>query len=187
MIAWILLGLLTVTLTYLLLAPFSVRLDSREAAATVSLFHIGSGRVCYRNEGLWLELRAIGMRFEWDAVSLTAKLAAREERKSQQRQHKREAQEEHKPEQAQAPAEKSKTGVPFRRMWAVLRSFKVPECTLMIDTGSAAENGILFPLAWWAGRWTGKTIEINFQGHNVCVLEIRNTLGRMLWAFIRGK
>lgn len=187
MIGWILLGLLTATLAYLLLAPFSVRLDSREAAATVRLFHIGSGRVCYRDESLWLELRAIGMRFEWDAVSLAAKMAARAERQSQQRRQKREAREARKPEKAKASAESSKKGVPFRRMWAVLRSFKVPECVLLIDTGSAAENGKLFPLAWWAGRWTGKTIEINFQGHNVCVLEIRNTLGRMLWAFFRGK
>lgn len=187
MIGWILIGLLTVTLAYLLLAPFSVRLDSREAAATVKLFHLGSGRVCYRDEGLWLELRVLGMRFEWDAISLAAKMAAREERKALKREQKRERLEAHTPEAAKKPRQSNKHGVPIRRLWAVLRSFEMPECTILIDTGSPAHNGMLYPLGWWAGRWSGKNIGITFQGYSVCVLEVQNTLGRMLWAFIRGK
>lgn len=189
MIGWILLGTLTLMLLYLLLASFAVRIDGDKGALRVKLFHLGSGRVCYRAESIWLDVKLLGMRFSWDALALAAKAAAKQERKQLSKATKAKTTEKVTDGNPEAHRQRTKSAPSdtFRRMWAVLRSFKIKECRVLIDLGSPERNGLFYPLAWWAGRWSGQSIGITFQGEEVFVLEVQNSLGRMLWAFLRKR
>ena len=68
----------------------------------------------------------------------------------------------------------------------VLRSFKVTKCLISIDTGNMPLNGILFPYFYLISVRTKKCIKINFWGENKIILQIENSLARMLWAFVKS-
>ncbi len=73
---------------------------------------------------------------------------------------------------------------PFKKMVAMLKSFKVNQCTVALDTGDVSVNATLFPMFHWLSRKVEKTIAINFYHKNEVVLEIENNIARIIWAFI---
>lgn len=74
----------------------------------------------------------------------------------------------------------------FRKIKAVLLSFRIRTCTVSIDTGNMPLNGILYPWFYLLKCRTGKNIEINFWGENTVILQIENSFARMLWAYIKS-
>jgi hypothetical protein len=76
--------------------------------------------------------------------------------------------------------------VAFRKIIAVLRSCKVKTCLVNVDTGDMPTNGFLYPVFYWLSIWSGKSLRINFMDENVIRLDIRNRIGRMMWAYIKA-
>jgi hypothetical protein len=74
----------------------------------------------------------------------------------------------------------------FRLMRALIISFKIRKCTIMIDTGNMPLNGILFPWFYLFSRRINKTVMINFTGNNSVILQLENSLARMLWAYFKS-
>jgi len=71
-----------------------------------------------------------------------------------------------------------------RRMWRVMRSFRVQKCVVDIDTGNASLNGWLYPVCWLLSN-RKRSLAINFSDRNRADVRVRNSLLRILFAFIR--
>lgn len=80
--------------------------------------------------------------------------------------------------------EKVKPKIMWRKIKAVLRSFKINSCIVSIDTGNVQLNGILFPFVYLFSVYVKKNIRINFINENKIILELENNLARMSWAYI---
>lgn len=78
----------------------------------------------------------------------------------------------------------TKAGIPWKRIWSVIMSFRLNACKIKIDTGNVQANALLFPIAYWIQVKSKKDISINFLGENIIILEIQNNLARMSWAYI---
>jgi hypothetical protein len=76
--------------------------------------------------------------------------------------------------------------VPYKKIKAVIKSFKVNKCYVSIDTGNMQLNGILYPLFYWMKVKSQKNIQINFIGETLIVLKIENSLARMSWAYLNS-
>jgi hypothetical protein len=89
------------------------------------------------------------------------------------------------------PVKTQKTGkrsfsVSPQKIVGVLKSFKVNKCAIHIDTGNYQLNAWLYPIIYFIQIRTKRTIQINFTGNNELILEIKNSLARMSWAYIRN-
>ncbi len=74
----------------------------------------------------------------------------------------------------------------FKKTINIIKSFKINKCSILIDTGIMPLNGILYPWFYILSIRTKKNIMINFKGENVVILEIENSIARMLWAYIKS-
>lgn len=94
-----------------------------------------------------------------------------------------------KPEQTQAHPPRE--GQPFmvrrlRRKWrALLRSFQVKDFRVQLDTNDFILNAYLYPLCVVLSRMTNRPIQINFWGEMEIEICLRNTLARVLYAYLR--
>lgn len=79
---------------------------------------------------------------------------------------------------------KKKKKFSFKKIKAVLKSFKISKCSISIDSGDMQLNGILWPVFYLFKVRSGKDFRINFIGENKIVLEVKNNLARMSWAYI---
>lgn len=163
---WVLVLLLILlgVLGYLLFAPFYLELNSGSGLCRVRFHRIASARLAIQENTLLLHLRIIGWRKRLDLLA--------------------QGQKREKPRPKKAP--KKRPQVSLRKMWAVVRSFKVNRCRLAVDVGDVQTNGLLFPWLLLVGRLTGQPIGINFLHENEIILEIENSFFRMLWAYFKG-
>jgi hypothetical protein len=74
----------------------------------------------------------------------------------------------------------------LRKVRAVLSTFRITRCFITIDTGDMRVNGILYPWVYLLKRRIRKNVSINFWGENVVILEAKNTIARMLWAYVKS-
>ena len=75
----------------------------------------------------------------------------------------------------------------FQQFFAILKSFKVQQCVVDIDTGNMPLNGKLFPVMFLLSGLTGETFHINFTGKNEVVLIVKNNIYSILKAYIKSK
>ncbi len=68
-------------------------------------------------------------------------------------------------------------------MIRVLRTFRVTEWRVAIDTGDYARNAQLYPMNFLP--YAFKHLDINFRDENFLVLRIRNRPWKMIYAFLR--
>jgi hypothetical protein len=78
----------------------------------------------------------------------------------------------------------SRKSMPWKKLFAILRSFRVRTFELVIDSGSMELNGILFPVLYRIGRYTEQDIRISFTGETQAVIKLENNIARMVRAFI---
>lgn len=67
-----------------------------------------------------------------------------------------------------------------------ITSFNIKKCVILIDTGNMPLNGILFPWFYLLSIYTKKNISINFWGENIIILQMENSIARMLWAYFKS-
>ncbi len=74
--------------------------------------------------------------------------------------------------------------VHFRKVLAVIKSFRVVKFHVSLDTTNVISNAALFPAAAAINRFTPFRLNINYSGENYAVIHIENRVARILWAYI---
>ncbi|MRX64014.1 hypothetical protein GJ691_07510 [Maribacter sp. RZ05] len=83
------------------------------------------------------------------------------------------------------PKSENKKKLTVHKILQVVRTFKIKEFVLNIDTGNCITNAKLYPLLSIANLCKGQ-FNINFQGQNQLILQIENRPVRILKAFINN-
>lgn len=149
-------------LCWLLFSPLIIEIDSSRAFARVRWLSIGQAGIRFDEE--WkagFRILFFHRQFPLSEIKFEKKLKAG--RKAQ--------------------VKKKKRKIPFKKMMAVLKSFRVIVCKLAIDTGDDALNARLYPLNFLPHLH--HHLRINFNDENLFQLKIRNSPWRMIYAFIR--
>ena len=149
-------------LLWLLLAPLQLEIDSRKPGASLKWVSIGNATIWYEEEW-WLSFRVLFFHKKLRMASMKAK-----------------------PKKAAArPVKKPKRSPKglFKKMIRVLRTFRVKEWRLAIDTGDYTLNARLFPLNFQTGLSTH--LLVNFTDENYLYIRIRNRPLKMLYAYFR--
>lgn len=153
-------------LIYLLAAPFHVEIDSRTGLIQVRFHLLARATVVVERDVLLVRVNALWWKKTFDI------LQAFSQRRVQ------------KAPSVQKKRRQGRRSVSLDKMRGVLRSFTIRQCRIMLDTGDVRVNAILFPVFYWLSMTTGKSIAINFYQQNDLVLDIENSIARIVWAFI---
>ena len=155
---------------YLLFAPFFIEIDSRSGLYRVRFLGLASAGLVPKQGSIFINVRILWWQREFDLLAAKPKTRKQPATKARKK--------------------KSKKGSPFLISWrqfrALVLSFRVGKCRIMIDTGDMPLNAILYPWSFMLSAQTGRILLINFHGENAVTLEIRNSLARMLWAFAKA-
>jgi hypothetical protein len=167
---WIIIAtVIFLLLIYLLFAPFFVEIDSNNDLYCVRFHRLASASIFLDHTTIFLKLR-----IAWWRKNI--KLSGSEHTKKKTRQVvKREA--------------KKSTVSPhkiLKKAKAIVKTFKVNECLIMIDTGNMPLNGILYPWLYFLSRYSGKTIMINFWNENQIKLQVENNAARIIMAYLKS-
>jgi hypothetical protein len=159
---WISIIILTSILTYTLFAPFFLELNSETGLLRFRFHRLVSISLIIENESIKVLLK----------IGIWKKVIGLENRIAKRRQTKK-------------TRSKLKIGrIPFTKVKAVLKSFKMNKFLINIDTGDMALNGMLYPIFLFIRNYSNRNLGINFVGKNTLILEIENNLGRMIWAYV---
>ena len=168
------LALFLALLLFLLFTTITLKIDSYQQQYYVQVWGLCRASIVTGDAPI-LEFRVLFLRFRIDLLEQVSKGIAR--RKQRQ-------------EAATSSPERKDRRMPKRmgqRLWRVLRSFKVRQLELDLDTGSVQWNAYLWPLFYFLRfRHALRHLHINYNGRVEAALHIENRLARMLWAFIRS-
>lgn len=156
---WIILLLIILLALWLLLAPMQLEIDTRLPGAGLRWFSIGRARIWYDKEW-WLSFRVFFYRKTLRLASVRPG-----------------------PKKIGTGRVKKRSGFSLKKMIRVLRSFRVQEWKLAIDTGDYPLNAQLYPLNF-ADRFRNHLL-VNFNEENFLYVRIRNSPWRVLWAYLR--
>lgn len=172
----LLLVLLTVILSvlcYLLFAPILIEIDSRKGVYGLRFHRMGRAGIAWKQDTVMMQVQVAWWKKEMDLFAM----------------HPRKKSEAAPPSGRQTGREHKKMP-DFRkiagRITGVIRSFRIRDCYVSIDTGDMPLNGILYPWFSLLARYSGKAIQINFCNEQVIVLKIENSLARMLRAYLKS-
>ncbi len=70
------------------------------------------------------------------------------------------------------------------RIVHIVKSFRVRECIIDIDTGDYQWNAWLYPVLWFLNRGN-RHLHVNYVNRNIARIDLRNNLIKMIYAFIR--
>ena len=156
---WLLLAFLLIVCG-LLLTPVILAIDTRIPEIKLSWKGIGNAAINYKEEE-WL------LRFRIFFYAKEIQLRNIKGRKKKQEKSKR---------------KKRNPRKMMRKFLAVMKTFRVPVWRISIDTGDYVYNAWLYPLNYFIGT---EHCQINFHEENYLVLELKNNLARMLYAWFR--
>lgn len=162
MTALLIIAVLTAAIfLYLLLAPFSIEIDSRMSKYMVRFNFLAKARLQPTQTSLLLDFQIAGWHKRIDLFVKQSKLLVK------------------KPK-----TKKKNSNVPIKKIVAMFNTFKLSVCHISVDTGDMALNGILYPGFLWLSRLIRKDIGINFHNKNTIIIKIENNLYRLLRAYI---
>jgi hypothetical protein len=156
---------LVVIVLWLLLAPFSLYLDTYRDDYCLRWRSLGSARLLLLEGELAIRLHIGPWRRDLYPLRPSAKQKTANQHKEQ--------------------LPKKKRSFPWRKMQRVLQSFTIRELHLEIDTGDYARNAWLYPLVY-AIKPLRQHVQVNFLGRNEGVLVVENRLWKIAWAMLRA-
>lgn len=161
----VLLILVSGILMYLLFAPFYLEIDSTKELYRVRFHKIISARIVIEEGLLLLDVKMAWWTKRYKLNGSGSAKAVEKDRSENKKGN-------------------GKGKLPWKKMKAVLASFKINKCSVVIDTGDMQLNGILYPFFLLLSFYSGKNFGISFNGDNEVKLEIENNIARMSWAYI---
>lgn len=152
-------------ISYLLLAPIILEIDSDAGICRVRFHKIVSANLKIDEESIFLKLKLAGWRKKYNLLDFITKP---KEKKSVIKRSKKE-----------------RDNLSFKKMFRILKSFRVRRFFISVDTDNMQMDGFLYPVFLLIQNLTGKKIQINFIGENTVKLTIENNIARVMWAFIK--
>lgn len=164
--ALVLVCMIAIILGYLFFAPFYIEINSIEGYFRVRFHTIAKVSFKIIDYSPVLEIRIAGWIKQIDLLKTKSKAKEKPAAKKKKK--------------------KKKSNIRWRKFAGVLRSFKITQCDIIIDTGNIQLNGILYPVFYLMSFYSKKNIRINFIDENIIVLEIENSIARMSRAYLRS-
>lgn len=81
---------------------------------------------------------------------------------------------------------KQRKTIPAKKVFAIIKSFKVTQFYLNLSFKNMAINGILYPFFALLRLKTKRNIQINFFNKNEIIIEVENTFYRIFKAYINS-
>jgi hypothetical protein len=171
----ILLSCLMCVIIYFLFASFFIEIDSYAGICRVRFQRLVSAGITMNEGSLFFYLEIAGWRKNIDLLKPGKKKYGPDELL----------------EKILTPTSKEKeVHRDLWKMWrkgiGAIKSFRLRRCSVQIDTGDMCLNGILYPLFYFLTGYSGKTVMINFKGENEIILQLENSIARLLWAYIKS-
>ncbi|GAB2811814.1 hypothetical protein [Ferruginibacter profundus] len=163
MIIIIIVALVLLLLCWCLFATLELYADTRTALISVRWISIGKVMLQYEDNAWWFRLQILCFKKQW----LLQQLFSRSSKKK-------------KP--AAVKTKKAKA-IPWPRLLKIIQTFRVIQCRIVIDTGNYPLNAQLYPLNFLPP--VSKYVTVNFKDENYAVIITRNTLWRILYAWIK--
>jgi len=159
----IILSVLILFLLLLLFLPIIFELDSRIPCARLRWTLIGEAWICYEEEW-WLSFRIFFFRKKilLSGIKRVKKRIAKKPVISKK---------------------KKNFSVLFKKILRVVKTFRVKQWDIGIDTTDYILNAHLYPLNFLPGL--SPHIRVNFRGENYLFIKINNNAWRILYAFLR--
>ena len=153
-------------LCYIFFAPFYLEIDTSRGLYRIRLHWLASISIKPVDDFLIIELKLAGFTKQMDRLSTEV---------SPTRKHVFPVKKKHR---------KRTPAIQWSKVKSVIASFRIKKCRIRFDSGDVQLNGMLFPLAYWISSYSGKDVRVNFTGENEIILEMKNSLARMSWAYI---
>lgn len=154
----------------LFFARWFIEIDSTKDLYRIRLEGIASGEITLNKDAIQIEIKIFWWKKIYDFETLLLSNTQENEAKPEIKKRKG----------------GFKTKKTLQKVMNVIQSFKIRECNITLDTGNMTLNGILYPWFYVFSIRSKKTVMINFWGENTVVLQIENSLARMLWAFFKS-
>lgn len=149
---------------WLLFAPVILDIDTRIPAARFEWKGLGNAIIIFQEEEWRLRFRIFFFRKELNLSTMKRKPKMKKTKKEK---HKRK-------------------NMNSRKMvmkgMRILKTFRATQWRISLDTGNNMYNAWLYPLNFIIGA---EHCNVNFYGENYLVLNLKNNLGRILYAWIR--
>lgn len=163
MIWLITLLILIIFLCWLLIAPVIMEIDTRVPHAGLRWVSIGNVKIWY-DEEWWISIEIFFFRKTIRFSNMKSKSRKAVKTKVKKKQ-------------------KGKTISNLVKIIRVIKTFRVTEWHLAVDTNDSILNAQLYPLNYWRGIYGH--LHINFNEENFLFVRIRNRPWKILYAFIR--
>ena len=166
MVWWfiIVICVLILLLCWLALSPFELQVDTRTPQAFVKWFSIGQALVIFENETWWLKIRILFFSKRWEMEKLVFGRKKKTKR----------------PKPAK---EKRKRRISLQKFLRLVRTFRILQWQIAIDSGDVTKNAWLYALNFYPA--TRHHVFINYTDENYVLLKIRNTPWKLIVAFMR--
>ena len=159
-----------VVVSWLLVAPLQLQIDTQANHYQLVWKSIGYGKLVMYPEKLGLKLKIFFWNLEWQLFPA---------RRKKQRNPKSE------PPTSRDKKKRRRPSVPIR---AMLRTFEVKRLRLHIDTDDFIINSYLYPVFYFLNRnREERDLRINYHGEALFQLIVENRLYRLLFAFVRSQ
>lgn len=164
MILVILLALIVLLVCWLLFSVMELKIDTRIPQASFKWKSIGTIILVYQEDNWWLKLQVLFFKKDWMLQQL---FLAKKKKK-----------------QAPTVVKKQRSkSAPWSKLFKIFKTFRVVQWQIAADTGNYVTNAQLYALNFYP-QLHGHVV-INFSDENYFVFITRNSLWRMLYAWIR--
>jgi hypothetical protein len=158
-------AMLVIIISLLLLSIIIIEVDTRIPQAALSWGVIGNAKIWYAGEW-WLMLQFPFYRKTFRMADIKSKQKKRETWPKKEK-----------------PKKRRKLSLMIRRIYQVIKSFRLSEWELAIDSGDYAVNAQIYPLNYFPK--TFRHLFINFNGENFLVLKMSNSPWKVLYNFLK--
>jgi hypothetical protein len=168
MILVIIMMLIVLLVSWLLFSAIELKMDTRIPVVSIQWISIGKAKLQYENESWWLDLRILFFHRKWMMEKLLTGNSSN--KKTQQPSKKKSG--------------KKNKKLLFKQIISILKSCRVVEFKIALDTGDNIKNAWLYPLNFY--RYSSShLVFINFIDENYLMLTVRNVPWRIIGAWIK--
>ena len=150
-------------LGWLLLAPLQLQIDTRIPEISFRWISVGRAKIVYEQDKWWLKISVFFLFKQWDLEGLIFK-PKKKVRKNRP---------------------KTKRGLSkwLRKLFNLIKTFRVTKWQIEIDTGDDVRNAWLYSLNFYPG--IRRHFCVNFFDESYLLLEIRNAPWKMVYALMK--
>jgi len=163
---WVIILIVLISfISWLLISPVVIKVDTMIPMTELRWVSIGNVRIWYETEW-WLSFRILFFQKTIRFSEMKRKSKKIKDTASKKK-----------------PKKKIKISRMLKKLTRVIKTFRVTEWQLAIDTGDSTRNAQLYPLNYLP--YTFEHLRINFRDENFLLLKIRSSPWKILYAFLR--